>query len=85
MAKVAAAAVRLGQHGVQQPFAASLAPDFLGHDAVALPLGQVRHDFLVKEVAHGVTELFMVFTVDGAFNQVLHGGIFQCLISKNEL
>ena len=76
MAKVTAAAVGLGQHGVEQALAAGLAPHFLGHDAVALPLGQVRHDFLVKEVAHGVTELFMVFAVDGALDQVLHG---RCL------
>ncbi|GAO25853.1 precorrin-2 C20-methyltransferase [Alicycliphilus sp. B1] len=73
VAEVAAAAVGLGQHGVEQALAPGLAPDFLGHDAVALPLGVEGHDFLVEEAPRLLAELFMVLAVDGALDQVLHG------------
>ena len=71
--KVAATAVGLGQHGVEQPFLARLAPDLFGHDAVALPLGVVWHDFFLKKAPRGRAKLLVVFAEDGAFDQVLHG------------
>ncbi|MPM59003.1 hypothetical protein SDC9_105840 [bioreactor metagenome] len=71
--EVAAAAVGLGQHGVEQALAPGLAPDLLGHDAVALPLGMMGHDLLVEKAPRGLAELFMVFAEDGALDQVLHG------------
>ena len=75
MAEVAAAAIGLGQHGVEQAFAPGLAPDLLGHDALALPFGMVGHDLALEEAAGLLAELFMVFAVDGALGQVLHGSV----------
>ncbi|MOA51473.1 hypothetical protein D3C78_1746250 [compost metagenome] len=72
MAEVAAAAVGLGQHGVEQAFAAGLAPDVLGHDALALPFGMKGHDFFFEEAAHLLAKGFVVFAVDRALDEVLH-------------
>ena len=73
VAKVAPAAVGLGQQRVEQALAARLEPDFLGYLAVTLPLGMKGHDLLVEKAPYLLTELLMVFTIDGALGQFLHG------------
>src|SRR5690606_28191856 len=72
MTKIAATAIGFGQHRVQQTFASSLSPHFLRHDAIALPLGMKRRNFLFKKMMNRITELLMVFTEHRALDQILH-------------
>ena len=75
VAEVAATAVGLRQQRVEQPLAAGLAPDFLGHDAITLPLGVKGHYFLVEKAPCLFAKLLVVFTVNGALGQFLHGDL----------